>query len=170
MNCLAVLLCGHCWLHGFHCYCVVCHFVQTVSCTVVCCVTDIIHIFTFWVHCLYSTVYRPIWCRMNSLERWTPGSQALWFHRHPFVDNKWQIRHCWQSALSNSQLLWTSLCNRWLAVRQAVTPYLNTVRIREPETQQYIYGLNFTLQYPTAVQAWQTCPLWEPSPSHLLLL
>jgi len=23
---------------------------------------------------------------------------------------------------------------------------------------------------PTAVQAWQTCPLWEPSPSHPILL
>jgi len=23
---------------------------------------------------------------------------------------------------------------------------------------------------PTAVQAWQTCPLWEPSPSHPVLL
>jgi len=23
---------------------------------------------------------------------------------------------------------------------------------------------------PTAVQAWRTCPLWEPSPSHPILL
>jgi len=23
---------------------------------------------------------------------------------------------------------------------------------------------------PTAVQAWQLCPLWEPSPSHPILL
>jgi len=23
---------------------------------------------------------------------------------------------------------------------------------------------------PTAVQAWQPCPLWEPSPSHPILL
>jgi len=23
---------------------------------------------------------------------------------------------------------------------------------------------------PTAVQAWQPCPLWEPSPSHPMLL
>jgi len=23
---------------------------------------------------------------------------------------------------------------------------------------------------PTAVQAWQTCPLWEPSPSHPILV
>jgi len=23
---------------------------------------------------------------------------------------------------------------------------------------------------PTAIQAWQTCPLWDPSPSHPILL
>jgi len=34
------------------------------------------------------------------------------------------------------------------------------------EMKQYFVGRGYHGGSPTAIQAWWTCPLWEPSPSH----
>jgi len=39
-------------------------------------------------------------------------------------------------------------------------------------TEEFLNGLNsgYRVGSPTAVQAWQPYPLWEPSPSHPILV